>query len=196
MLHYLPTEPVPRHGARKFHGAVAQGYDAKREQSPKWLIEQKHIEGFLSDLPDGATVLDVPCGTGRFFDYYNRRNFDVLAMDLSKDMLDIAATKIRDPKKYQFAQGTICQIPLADKTADASVMCRVTRWLTPDECVQALKEMQRVTKDRIILTARVRNHPHARSYELINSALDDWAIARDEAGVDLDYRVIELRPCS
>ena len=53
-------------GAAKYHGAIAQGYDQKREESPKWQIEQKVIEGWLADLPMGDWVLDCPAGTGRF----------------------------------------------------------------------------------------------------------------------------------
>jgi hypothetical protein len=55
--------------------------------------------------------------------------------------------------------------------------------------------MQRVARKRIIFTARVRDHPHARSYDMINGLLNGWKITRDEGLPDDDaYRVIMLEP--
>lgn len=182
------------HGARKFQGGIAAGYDQKREDSPKWQIEQKIIEDMLDDLPKGSWVLDVPCGTGRFFEFYHRKGFAFRGIDLSEDMLRLAEQKVVNKPSALLQAGDARKLPLHDKVVDASVVCRLTRWLSPEDCRVMLREMQRVTRQRIVLTARVRNHPHARSYELIASALDGWAIHRDEAGADLDYRIIELRP--
>jgi ubiquinone/menaquinone biosynthesis C-methylase UbiE len=191
-MEYIPTGETS--GARKFHGSIADGYDAKRERSPKWTIEQAHIEDMLSDLAPGSIVFDCPCGTGRFFKFYHLRGLKFVGMDISRDMLTQAANRVVDPPMCDLIQGDIRATGGADKVVDASVMCRLTRWLSPDDCVLALKELQRITKSKIIFTARVRNHPHARTYALIESALDGWKIARDEAGADLDYRIIELRP--
>lgn len=192
-MEYLPAQ-APRQGADKYYGNVASGYDVKREQDPKWIIEQKHIEDMLNGLMPGSWVLDIPCGTGRFFSFYAKKGFIIRGVDKSADMLQQAATKVIDPQKARLEVGDIRALTLDDKSVDASVACRITRWLSPEECVKALKELQRVTRQRIIFTARVRNHPHARSYDLINSALDGWKIHRDETGADLDYRIIELRP--
>lgn len=196
LMEYISSaSPAEQNGPRKFHGAIAKNYDAKREQSPKWLIEQGHIEDMLSDLPAGDWVLDCPAGTGRFFQFYHDKGLLFHAVDLSHDMLVEAAQKVVDPNKAKLHVGDIRNLGnLADKSVDASVMCRLTRWLSPDDCVLALKELQRVTRKKIVSTWRVRNHPHARSYELINSALDGWKIHRDEAGADMDYRIIEMRP--
>lgn len=197
---YRPILPEaePVSGADKYVGAVAQGYDAKREANPKWIAEQMVIEGMLDDIRPGSWVLDCPVGTGRFLAYYNRREFCVKALDRSPDMLAAAEAKADvlgfDKRRITFGQGDIRSTGLADKCVDVSVMCRLTRWLSPADCVVALRELQRVTRQRIIVTARVRNHPHARPYELIASALDGWSIAKDEAGYHEDYRIIALEP--
>jgi ubiquinone/menaquinone biosynthesis C-methylase UbiE len=183
----------PQEGARKYTGAVASGYDAKREDSDKWKVEQRVVEGMLSDLPKGSWVLDVPCGTGRFFEFYAGKGFLVKALDLSEDMLRQAAERMQDNVRL-LRTGDARATDLEDKSVDVAVMVRLTRWLSPEDCVTALREMQRVARKRIVFTARVRNHAHARPYGLIASALDGWRIARDEAGADMDYRIIELRP--
>lgn len=194
LMQYLPS-PADAGGARKYEGAVAQNYDAKREQSDKWHFEQAAVEDMLDDLPKGSWVLDVPCGTGRFFELYHRKGFLFRAVDASADMLQIAGTKVLDPMKARLAQGDVRGLPIHDKSICASVMCRLTRWLSPEDCQVALKELQRVSRKKIIFTARVANHPHARPIELFQEALDGWKIARMVGSQqDPAYRVIMLEP--
>jgi hypothetical protein len=57
-----------------------------------------------------------------------------------------------------------------------------------------LQEMQRVARQRVIFTARVKDHPFAVGYDLIESALQGWRIHGDVAGYEPAYRIIELRP--
>lgn len=191
-MQYIPTQQ--HGGAGKYHGAIAQGYDDKREQSEKWLIEQQIIEGMLGDIPTGNWVLDVPCGTGRFFQFYHDKGFVFRAIDASADMLMQAAQKVVDPHKARLAQADVRALPLPDKSVDASVMVRLTRWLSPSDCQVALKELQRVTRDRIILTARVANHQHARPVELFTDALEDgWSLAKNERGYCDEYRVLMFK---
>lgn len=202
-MQYLPSQG----GAGKYHGAIAEGYDAKRKHDPKWLVEQRIIEDMLGDLPVGSWVLDVPCGTGRFFDFYMQKGFIVRAVDLSEDMLSQAmykasafvgeATEPVAHKNFRFALGDVREMEgLADQSVDAAIMCRLTRWLSPEDCVTAFRELMRVARKRVIFTARVRNHPHARPYELVYTALHGtpWRVARDEAGYVDDYRIIALEP--
>lgn len=193
-MQYIPTQQGQGGGAGKYHGAVAQGYDQKREQSEKWLIEQQIIEDMLSSMPTGNWVLDVPCGTGRFFKFYHDKGFLFRAVDASMDMLRQAADKVVDPHKARLMQADVRALPLPDKCVDASVMARLTRWLSPDDCQLALKELQRVTRDRIILTARVADHPHARPVELFTEALEDgWTLAKDEQGYCPEYRILMFK---
>ena len=198
-LDYGDNKPdMHEHAVRKYRGPVATGYDAKRENSPKWQAEQSIIEDMLADLPEKSWVLDVPVGTGRFLLYYAARKFAVKALDISGDMLAEAQKKADGFRKAQltFNIGDVRRLELSNKSVDASVMCRLTRWLSPDDCQQAMLELQRVTRKKIIFTARIRHQrPEiARPYGLFTSVLDGWAIHRDEAAGDPDYRVIELRP--
>ena len=100
LMEYLPT-PV-KHGAGKYHGAIAEGYDAKRENTPKWIIEQKFIEDMLSTLIEGSWILDIPCGTGRFFKFYQERKHIVRALDMSQDMLNEARLKVAEENIGKF----------------------------------------------------------------------------------------------
>ncbi len=199
LLHYIDTDQskaMADHAVRKYHGDVAQNYDRKREDSPKWAAEDRIIKDMLSTLKSGSKVLDCPVGTGRFIPYYEVMQFDVTGMDVSGDMLAQAKAKVTKPDKVRLEVGDIRQTGLADKAVDASLMIRLTRWLSPEDCIVALKELQRVTKDRVIFTARIRHRipESSRPYELIESALDGWKIFKDEPAGDDAYRVIQLRP--
>ena len=204
-------------GAGKYHGDIAQGYDAKRVEDPKWTIEQRIIEGLLADLPAGSHILDCPVGTGRFLPYYASKGFKFIGVDLSGDMLIQSALKmgvipenvttwvqqsnqarailpVDIDEHGSLEQGDVRTLHLADKSVDAAVMCRLTRWLSPADCQVAMKQLQRVCRQRIIWTARVANHPHARTKELFESALDGWKITQNVAGYSLDYRILMAQP--
>ena len=200
-LTYLPPvqQVTAQHGAAKYVGAVAAGYDAKRENTEKFIVEQGIIERMLGDLPSGTRVLDCPVGTGRFLPYYVERDFIFIGMDRSMDMMTIAATKVKSQKaRGELHVGNILATNLADKAVDVTVNCRITRWVIgehgPSGIAAMLKEMQRVTLERIILTARVRDHKYAVTRDLIESALDGWVIHEDAEGYEPAYRIMELRP--
>ena len=179
-------------GAGKYYGPVATGYDVKRVNDPKWTLEQRIIESYLSDLPADSIVLDCPVGTGRFLPFYVTKGFQILGMDLSMDMLTQASRRdLPGPAKGELRPGDVRATGLPDNSVDAAVMCRLTRWLSPADCQVAFKELQRVARKRIVWTARVANHPHARSVELFEQALQPgWRIVRNQAGIDTDYRIL------
>jgi ubiquinone/menaquinone biosynthesis C-methylase UbiE len=222
-MEYLPATKgpapaqVPQQGAEKYHGEIATGYDVKRVNDPKWTIEQQIIEGLLADLPAGSHILDCPVGTGRFLPYYVSKNFKFTGIDLSGDMLIQSALKmgvspedvntwVQQSNARQailpvdidehgaLEQGDVRQLHLADKSVDCAVMCRLTRWLLPADCQVAMKQLQRVCRQRIIWTARVANHQHARTVELFEQALDGWKITQNLAGYVLDYRILMAEP--
>lgn len=261
-MEYLPpvTQPqTAQHGAGKYHGSIAEGYDDKRVNDPKWTVEQQIIEGMISELPEGSEILDCPVGTGRFLHAYVAHKHKFIGMDISGDMLYKAAGKIDpsgakawvdkcdawiakciktgetasvrtngsgipqvgmqlnlngrmatlhvDAAKLQpidadengtLQPGNILKTELADKSVDAAIACRITRWVIgehgPAGIVAMLKELQRVARERIIITARVRDHKFAVTEHLINSALDGWKIARNEEGYQPQYRILMLEP--
>ena len=191
LMQYLPPSGG---GALKYTGQVASGYDAKREQSPKWTCEQRIIESWIDEMPEGSIILDAPCGTGRFFPACERNKHLVLGLDISSDMIVQARSKITQPNLFKFGIGDVRSVPVEDKQVDYSINCRITRWLSPEDNVRMMKEMQRVARKGIIWTARVSDHPHARTRELFESALDGWKITRDEAGYTMAYRIMMAEP--
>jgi ubiquinone/menaquinone biosynthesis C-methylase UbiE len=195
LLEYLPfVGERPIRGANKYVGSVAANYDATRVNEPKWTVEQSIIEGWIDQMPEGSTVLDAPIGTGRFLHAYARRKLNVHGLDRSRDMLREAERKLPSGFDIKLHVGDVRDTQLPDKCVDAALNIRITRWLTPRECQQMMREMQRVSRSAIIWTARVANHKHARSREVFEQALDGWKITRDVAGYVADYRIMVAEP--
>jgi ubiquinone/menaquinone biosynthesis C-methylase UbiE len=201
-MEYLPPvqrQPQPQSGALKYNEQVAAEYDAKRTSSAKWTVEQQIIEDMLSDLPEGRWILDAPCGTGRFVDYCLDRKFIYRGIDVSEAMMKHAKAKpngragvfrfsapdgeIIDVPQVVFEEADLRNSGIPDKSVDAVLNIRITRWLSPEECQQMFREMQRISRDRIILTARVCNHSHARPLALFEAVMSpEWRLERSECG--------------
>ena len=213
LMVYLDTQgkcAPEKSGARKYTGEMASGYDGKREPSPKWQIEQKIICGMLDDLPPGSWICDAPVGTGRFFEYYQRHGFIVRGVDISADMLILAASKVKDHTaiinghgQFMLGETDVRQTHLPDKSIDACINCRITRWIEdaqtrlpcPKACQDMFREMMRVSRNRIILTTRVRHKQSelSRPIELFTDVLQDgWRLESNVQGSDPEYRILRF----
>ena len=188
LMTYIPS--AGQSGARKYTGAVATGYDAKRDQSEKWQTEQALIEAMIDGF-DG-TVLDIPVGTGRFIPAYERNNLKWLGVDLSADMLNEAAAKATQRPTLALGDVTKLGDLIGPKSVDYAIMCRLTRWLTDKQRVEALENLQTATRKAIIFTARIAEHPFAYPMDEIEKALDGWKIAENIECAEPHYRIIRL----
>lgn len=55
---------------------------------------QESLTKFTELLPEGGSILDLGCGSGRDSAYFVSRGFDVTAMDASVEMCDLASIHI------------------------------------------------------------------------------------------------------
>lgn len=196
LVYFGEANAMADHAARKYHGSVATGYDAKRDQAPKWKAEQTLLEGIIAQLPKGTRVLDVPVGTGRLIPAYERADIEFLGMDISEDMLKEAASKITEGNaKANLARGSVTDMSgIADDAADVSFMIRLTRWLSTEDRRKALHQLGRVTRSVIYLTARITNHAHVYPLEAISKDCPDgWKVSQAwQIGDDKDYVLVEV----
>ena len=182
------TEAI--YAKQKYQGDIAKGYDEKREGTTKRESERLIIEAMLQEFPVGTVILDAPVGTGWLIPFFEKQGFVGYGLDINQDMLDQADEKAGEG--FDFAIGSVTDIPLDDESVDVSLMIRMTRWLAPYEVQQAIRELQRVTRRRIIFNARVANSPHARSRSLIKSAINaNWTIEK-EVAIEKDFLMFQL----
>jgi ubiquinone/menaquinone biosynthesis C-methylase UbiE len=181
--------------AARYVKANAWQYEKKRSGTSKWEGEDRKVKKFLNGFPIGTSILDIPCGTGRFFPYYCEKQFKVLGMDISQDML--AEADKRAAPNIRVEMGNIFDIDTC-MIFDVVLCIRFLNLIEADDLKRAMTEMQRVGR-RIIFTLRVRQpnptgHYHSpHSLSLIEEALlPRWKIGRNESAHQEDYRLIEV----
>lgn len=101
-----------------------------------------HLEKFLI----GSKILEAGCGGGAYTHFLSEQGFEVTGVDLHLDFLQVAQEK---DLKGTFIQADVLNLPLADNQFDSSFSFDVLEHV---DDVLALKELARVTSQRIILT--------------------------------------------
>lgn len=181
----------------KYQGDVASNYDAKRDDTPKRRRELEVLGEWLGEESRGAHVLDCPVGTGFLFDIHRRHGFNVLGMDSSPDMLAIARTRTTDGDGIALQRGSAFDMPFPDANFDVSLCIRLLNLIGATDMQQALTELQRVTRRRIIFNLRVwhagTQYRNPQRIEDVRDVLRaGWAIARNVPIHENDFRMIML----
>jgi ubiquinone/menaquinone biosynthesis C-methylase UbiE len=191
----LTLIPKDKAGADKYHGEVADGYDAKREEQPKWHEENRIVREMLSDLPSGTSVVDVPVGTGRFIPLYEELGFHVHGLDISDDMLRKAAEKAKADTTY-LRLGDARSIDAPDGSYDVAMCIRLMRWLeTKETQLRVISELIRVSRKRVIFNVRTETGPLPLTHDAVDAFLSEtgWRVARREQIID-DFTMFQLEP--
>ena len=180
--------------ATRYVGQAAREYEARRRASAKWAAEDHAVREWLITLPAGTALLDVPCGTGRFFPAYVDAGVTALGMDISEDML--RETK---GKGVPTERGTIFAIDCSRAFFDVALCVRFLNLIEAPDVARALSELQRVARREVAVTLRVHQpdpsgHYHTpHGIEVVESALaPGWSIYRSEPLHQPDYRWIVL----
>ncbi len=108
------------------HKKLDKNYDKESFQNRKTVLDNgyyAHILDTITEITgkitDCKSVLDVGCGEG----YYSRNllscdaNYDILAFDISKDSVQIAAKSDKAHRVTWFV-GDLSQLPIADNSID------------------------------------------------------------------------------
>jgi ubiquinone/menaquinone biosynthesis C-methylase UbiE len=125
-----------------YFGDEAKNYDFERSKDKRrkliFKIQKKIISSFLNDAK-GKNILDIACGTGRFFDLYLPR--EIYGADISKEMLNQAKKK-KNVKRTVVTNAE--KLPFKDKTFDITITNQFIMHLPSYK--KLIKEMARVTK--------------------------------------------------
>lgn len=136
-------------------GDAAANYDAERADAAKWRREQDAIRHLLDHLPSGLRILDCPIGTGRFLELYAPREYQVLGIDISEDMLARArerASALGIPIALEI--GDIRRLPLQDGAVDLVVCIRLLNWVSRDELGPVVAELARASRQHVVVGIR------------------------------------------
>ena len=125
--------------ADRYYGDEVANYEAKRHKQRTWRLEHAAVKKILNGFPNGRRVLDVPVGTGRFFQLYKRRSLDVYGADISAHLVAESQRQADDlGLKANLTTGSILDLPYSDDTFDIAVCVRMLQWLTPADTDTAI----------------------------------------------------------
>lgn len=170
-----------------YRGDYARKYD-RRSLHPKWAREQETVERWLSMIGGNADVLDIPVGTGRFLEAYDRLGLCAIGMDVSDDMMALARRKC---PWADLRYGDILDIPMDDGSVDCVVAVRILSWFTRSEMERAVRECARVSKSWIITGGGRYDENKVHGSEIEGFDLVERVqIDRDHRG---DYELVLMR---
>jgi len=133
-----------------YYNQIAQGYNQlhEDEQLKKLQIIKQHLNSKPTDK-----ILDVGCGTGLSFKFFN----NIIGVDPSEEMIKQAEGNVIKARAEQ--------LPFNDKSFDF-VLC-VTAVHNFDDIEKGLKEIKRVGK-RYVITVLRKSEKYDKIYSLID----------------------------
>lgn len=142
-----------------FYGDRAADYEAKRQGQQYWDDQQRIAEELIAGFPDGAKVLDVPFGTGRFVDVYHRKSMEVSGLEISDDMIQAARDARGEAMAgYDVRVGDARELPWPDDTFDLVVCYRfIPSIISVADARIVLRELARVSRDSVIVDMGIRD---------------------------------------
>ncbi len=140
----------------------------------------RYVSKSLSFLKDWAqlaptcSVLDVACGTGAFerLVLLEQPTQQIIGVDLSEKMLEIAREKCRDYPNVSFQQASVTGLPFDDRSFDVVVSASALHYF--DDPIVALTEMKRVLKleGELIILDWCKDDWLCRIYDFVLKRLD------------------------
>jgi ubiquinone/menaquinone biosynthesis C-methylase UbiE len=162
--------------ARIYSGTVANAYDDERSKLEKWASEQRIVESFLATLPSGSSVVDIPVGTGRFVDAYYRLQLAPTGMDISSDMMAIAARKALEiGLNMSLYTADIRSIDAADDSFETAVCICFLNWIDINGAREAFHELVRVARKFLIVSIR-HYTPFGKLHPATPKGFLQWAL--------------------
>ena len=153
------TDTPPAYGSRFQNEGTAQKYADRFERPTHRHInrrEQRAVARILGNLAGISTILDMPCGAGRFLPTLTKTGLKLLEIDISHEMLAIGNQRLLsqgDGSKVSFIQGSAFELPLADDSIDC-VFCNrlLHHFKDAGDRIKLLRELHRIARRYVIVS--------------------------------------------
>ncbi len=119
----------------------------------------------------GSEILDAGCGDGRYTAELARQGADVVGLDLSAGLLDVAK---KNAPEVKFVQGDFTKLPF-EKESFAGVWAHASlvHLPTPELVKQSLQEFNRVLKPDGGLHIKVKKQTGPNETEVVSDSLSE-----------------------
>ncbi len=124
--------------------------------------EQRILSALMSSCQlQGGSLLDVPCGYGRFTALFARLGIRATGADAWYDMAQLARQEQQPPAHARWLQADIARLPFGDHAFDCVMSIRLLHHrFTQDERLQMVRELARVARRYVILSVYQRTSLH------------------------------------
>lgn len=178
-------------GKEYFDGSRLQGYGGYRYHPRFWQATVRRFRDYYQ-LAENASVLDVGCAKGFMLHDFKQLmpNLTIAGIDISEYAIENA---IETVKPY-LRVGNARQLPYEDHSFDLVISINTIHNLPLEECKQALREMQRVTREHAFMTVDAWRTEDERERlmkwnltALTYMHVDDWKKLCADVGYNGDY---------
>ena len=147
-LEVYRSTSVARDYDQRWAGSVGAKRDARKARALKKALAI--VENARGEV--AQSVLDIPCGTGRFSQLWAGRDLHVLGADLALPML---AEALRKNPNSTYLAADMAKLPFADDSVDVAICVRFFHLVRdPKLRVAFLRELNRVSRLGAILDYR------------------------------------------
>ncbi len=133
-------------------GTIAKRYDDFYRNPVGRMIdrmEKRAVGRLLLDASKGGRLVEVGCGTGHWSEYFVSRGYEVVGIDRSPEMIEVARSKNLPGASFHLGDGKSLEFP--DGSFDAGAAITVVEFVSNPKRI--VGELARVVKPfgRIIL---------------------------------------------
>ena len=175
------THLKSRHKIAQMFDQIADRYDRANRilslgQDMKW---RKKLLQYLPKLDD-LHIVDLACGTGDQIIALGEVDAKFFGLDISKEMLKVAKTKLRNDERVELMLGSALDVPLSDECAGAVTMSFGIRNVSdPGLCIQEMSRiLQPGGKALILEFSKPKNKFHKQMSDLYINHIVPWVGAK------------------
>jgi ubiquinone/menaquinone biosynthesis C-methylase UbiE len=136
---------------------VADVYDKTRGLPTE--VMNSVMNCLSKELKGEKTILDIGVGTGRFARPLQENGFDVVGIDIARDMVNEARRK----EARNLTLGDACFLPFQKASFDDAISVHVLHLIS--DWREVLREICRVTKKELFSVAQMPRSPISEAYE-------------------------------
>lgn len=144
-----------------YQGEIAATYESRRSAKETWRREEELVGRMLEVLGfgPGSIVLDAPVGTGRLLPLFESLGCDVVGLDVSSDMLEIAERRARELsfKSVVLFRGNLAMTGLPNDSVDIAICMRFAHLVDVASLGVAMSELARVSRGGVLVTVPLWN---------------------------------------
>lgn len=151
----------------EYEGCIVELKRVNRWMGDAWALDQWLLKEMEQSRRSIVSILDVGAGSGELLRITagwankNRRQIRLIGLELNER--SAVAINEESPTEISAVRGDALQLPFADNSFDYVISSLFTHHFEDDQIVTILREMNRVTRDRILI---IDLHRHPIAYLL------------------------------